>query len=57
MTTPPTAPKWGLQYQAWRISRLAVLVDRMDRREALVQLASEELGQPWRKVEPLPSLN
>lgn len=57
MTAPTTAPKWGLQYQAWRIYRLAVLVDRMDRREALVQLASEELGQPWRQVEPLPSLN
>lgn len=55
--TTTTAPKWSLQYQAWRISRLAVLIDRMDRREALVQLASEELGQPWRQVEPLPSLN
>lgn len=52
-----TPPKWSLHYQAWRIERLQTLTARMSRKDALAQLASEEIGAPWRESQPLPPLN
>lgn len=51
-----TPPKWSLHYQAWRIERLQALTARMSRKDALAQLASEEIGAPWRESQPLPPL-
>lgn len=55
--TTAAPPRWGLQYQAWRIQRLQQLLPHMTRKQALEQLASEEIEQPWRNTPPLPALN
>ena len=51
-----TPPKWSLHYQACRIERLQALTARMSRKDAMAQLASEEIGAPWRESQPLPPL-
>lgn len=58
-TFEPLLPheKWSLNYQAWRIARLNVLLQTHTRTEALKELAAEEVGRPWQTYQPLPALN